>query len=149
MECAFCAVATGRAPVSTVYADDRVLAFCDIEPFTTGHTLVIPKRHGVALADVDPTDVARMFVVGQQVAAAARVALGCPGINLFLADGQAAWQTVFHAHLHVIPRWGRADRMRLTAKGRRRPPRTELDRLAGALASAPPFGGSRPGTEPG
>ena len=136
MDCAFCAIVAGRQPASVVHDDRQVLAFCDIAPFTSGHTLVVPKRHGAALSAVTDADAARMFAVGQRIAAAARAALGCLGINLFLADGEAAWQTVCHVHLHVIPRWGRPDGLRLIAKGRRRPDRTELDRVAADIAAA-------------
>jgi diadenosine tetraphosphate (Ap4A) HIT family hydrolase len=132
--CVFCEIAAGTAPASIVYADELVLAFCDIMPFTLGHALVIPRRHAAGLSDVDGAGAARMFAVGQQVAAAARRALGCPGVNLFVADGAEAWQTVYHLHLHVIPRWGRADRMKLVARPTR-PARAELDRTAAQLAS--------------
>jgi histidine triad (HIT) family protein len=133
VECVFCQIGAGRAAASVVYEDDVVLAFCDIEPFTPGHTLVIPRRHATGLVDVDDAGAQRMFAVGRRVAAAARAALACPGVNLFLADGAAAWQTVFHLHLHVIPRWGRPDGMQLIAN-RRRPHRTELDRMAADLS---------------
>jgi diadenosine tetraphosphate (Ap4A) HIT family hydrolase len=137
VDCVFCQIVAGRAAASLVYADDLVLAFCDIEPFTAGHTLVVPRRHATGLSDVDDASVGRIFEVGRQVAAAARATLHCPGVNLFLADGAAAWQTVFHVHLHVIPRWGRSDGMRLRAS-RARPPRDELDRLAADLATSLP-----------
>jgi histidine triad (HIT) family protein len=135
--CVFCAIAAGNAPASRVYEDELVVAFLDIAPFTRGHTLVIPKRHAVGLSDVDGTDAAGMFAVARQVAAAARTSLECPGVNLFLADGAAAWQTVFHIHTHVIPRWGRVDGMRLHAS-QGTPPRAELDALAAQLASSWP-----------
>ncbi len=134
MDCVFCQIVAGRAAASLVYADDLVLAFCDIEPFTAGHTLVVPRRHATGLSDVDDASAGRMFEVGRQVAAAARATLHCPGVNLFLADGAAAWQTVFHLHLHVIPRWGRSDGMRLRAQ-QTHPNRTELDRVARQLAT--------------
>lgn len=136
MRCVFCDIAAGAAPASLIYRDDRVVAFCDTEPFTTGHSLVVPLRHGATLADTTAEDAMRMFAVARELAAASRRALDCAGANLFLADGQAAWQTVFHTHLHVIPRWGRVDRMRLTAKARRRPGRDELDRVAATLAGS-------------
>ena len=137
MECVFCGIAAGRAAASVVYDDDLVLAFCDIEPFTEGHTLIIPKRHASGLSDVDDASVERIFAVSRQIATAARGALECPGVNLFLADGAAAWQTVFHLHMHVIPRWGRTDGMRLIAR-RRRPDRAELDGMAAQLAGRVP-----------
>lgn len=133
MECVFCEIVAGRVAASVVYDDDLVLAFCDIEPFTAGHTLIVPKRHASGLSDVDAAGADRMFGLGRRIAAAARAALNCPGVNLFLADGAAAWQTVFHLHLHVIPRWGRQDGMRLIAR-RRRTLRPELDRVAADLA---------------
>lgn len=132
--CVFCQIVAGTAPASIVYADELVLAFCDILPFTQGHALVVPRRHAAGLSDVDSDSAARMFAVGQQVAAAAKRSFCCPGVNLFLADGAQAWQTVFHLHLHVIPRWGPADRMKLVAKPTR-PARAELDRTAAQLAS--------------
>jgi len=136
-DCIFCAIAAGESAASVVHADDLVLAFCDLRPFTTGHTLVVPRRHAVGLSDVDDPSAARMFEVARRVAAACRTALRCPGVNLFLADGAAAWQTVFHIHLHVIPRWGRPDGMRLRAQPTT-PPRPTLDRLATTLTAALP-----------
>jgi histidine triad (HIT) family protein len=135
MSCVFCEIVAGRAPASLVYSDDLVLAFLDTSPFTPGHALVIPKRHAVGLSDVDDGSAARMFAVARQVAGAAKAALDCPGVNLFLADGEAAWQTVFHVHTHVIPRWGRSDRMRLQAR-QTSPARTDLDGTAARLAAA-------------
>jgi diadenosine tetraphosphate (Ap4A) HIT family hydrolase len=137
VDCVFCRIVAGRAAASLVYADDLVLAFCDIEPFTAGHTLVVPRRHATGLSDVDDASAGRMFETGRRIAASARAALACPGVNLFLADGAAAWQTVFHLHLHVIPRWGRPDGMRLRAR-RTHPARTDLDRIARQLAAQLP-----------
>jgi diadenosine tetraphosphate (Ap4A) HIT family hydrolase len=134
VDCIFCQIVAGRAAASLVYADDLVLAFCDIEPFTAGHTLVVPRRHATGLSDLDDASAGRMFEAGRRIAASARAALACPGVNLFLADGAAAWQTVFHVHLHVIPRWGRSDGMQLRAR-RAHPARTELDRVAHQLAA--------------
>jgi histidine triad (HIT) family protein len=146
--CVFCDIAAGKAPASRVYEDELVVAFLDIAPFTRGHALVIPKRHAVGLSDVDDAGAARMFEVARQLAAAARTGLECPGVNLFLADGAAAWQTVFHLHTHVIPRWGRVDGMRLHAN-QAHPPRAELDATAAQLASCwPPASPGPPSAEP-
>jgi histidine triad (HIT) family protein len=134
VSCVFCEIVAGRAPASVVYEDELVLAFLDIAPFTLGHSLVIPKRHAVGLSDVDGAGAARMFEVASRIAASVRGTLGCEGVNLFLADGVAAWQTVFHVHTHVIPRWGRVDGMRLHAE-QTTPPRADLDRTAAQLAS--------------
>lgn len=81
------------------------MAFMDIQPITPGHLLVIPKAHAPRLLDVDPQDMARMMTVAQQLAQALRSStVPAEGINLWLADGEVALQSVFHTHLHVIPR---------------------------------------------
>lgn len=128
----FCGIAAGREPASVVHTDDEVMAFCDIAPFTPGHLLVIPRRHATYLADLDPDTGAAVFGVAQRLAAGLRRSgLRCDGVNLFLADGAAAFQEVFHVHLHVIPRW-RGDGVRLHAN-RRTPRRSQLDTTAAAV----------------
>jgi histidine triad (HIT) family protein len=130
--CVFCDIVAGHGPASVVYSDETVLAFLDIRPLATGHLLVIPRAHAPYLADLDPAVGEHMFGVAQQMAAALRRSgLPCQGVNLFLADGEAAFQEVFHVHLHVIPR-NRGDGFRLHAKWRR-PPRAELDSIAGKV----------------
>jgi histidine triad (HIT) family protein len=104
--CVFCRILAGELPVSMVYDDETVAAFMDIRPVNPGHTLVIPKTHAPYLCDVNPDLGAELFRTGMRVAAALRrTALRCEGVNLFLADGEAAMQEVFHVHLHVIPRF--------------------------------------------
>jgi len=130
--CVFCDIVAGRGPASVVHADETVLAFLDIRPLTTGHLLVIPRAHAPYLADLEPAVGGHMFGVAQRMAAALRRSgLPCQGVNLFLADGEAAFQEVFHVHLHVIPR-NRGDGFRLHAKPRH-PPRAELDSVAGRV----------------
>ena len=127
--CVFCDIVAGREPASMVHSDETVLAFLDIQPLTTGHLLVIPRAHAPYLADLDPAVGAHMFGVAQRMAAALRRSgLRCQGVNLFLADGEAAFQEVFHVHLHVIPR-NPGDGFRIRAKWRR-PARGELDSVA-------------------
>lgn len=106
-DCPFCAIVSGDAPASVVHETEDTLAFLDINPATEGHTLVIPKAHGEGLADVSATDLQTVTRVGQDVAAAMRASdeIRTEGVNLFLADGAAAGQEVFHLHLHVIPRY--------------------------------------------
>jgi diadenosine tetraphosphate (Ap4A) HIT family hydrolase len=131
--CVFCAIAAGREPASVVYADDDLLAFLDVRPVNPGHTLVVPRRHAVGLADLDPLLGGRMFQVAQRVAGALRGSgVRCEGVNLFLADGQAASQEVFHVHLHVLPRF-RGDAFRLSVGRSVIPDRAELDQLAARL----------------
>ena len=133
--CVFCDIVAGRGPASVVHSDETVLAFLDIRPLTTGHLLVIPRAHAAYLADLDPAVGGHMFGVAQRMAAALRRSgLPCQGVNLFLADGEAAFQEVFHVHLHVIPR-NPGDGFRIRAKWRR-PARAELDSVAGRVRAA-------------
>ena len=130
--CVFCDIVAGRGPASVVHSDETVLAFLDIRPLATGHLLVIPRAHAPYLADLDPAVGGHMFGVAQQMAAALRGSgLPCQGVNLFLADGEAAFQEVFHVHLHVIPR-NPGDGFRLHARPRH-PSRGELDSVAGRV----------------
>lgn len=105
MGCVFCEIVAGTAPAVRVYEDDDYLGLLDIRPFTRGHTLVIPKVHTVDLTDTPPPTLAGLLTVGQRIAHAARASgLGATGTNIAINDGKAAFQTVFHIHLHVIPR---------------------------------------------
>lgn len=104
MPCVFCAVVAGDAPALKIHEDDDYLAILDIRPFTRGHTLVIPKRHTVDLTDTPPETLAGMIGVGQRIARAARAAELADATNIAINDGRAAFQTVFHIHLHVLPR---------------------------------------------
>ena len=104
--CVFCSIAEGVEPASIVYADDRVMAFMDLQPVNSGHVLVIPKAHFAGLSELDREIGAHMFKVALRVAEALRhLSIRCEGINLFLADGEVAFQDIFHVHLHVIPRF--------------------------------------------
>lgn len=89
-----------------MYEDDTVVAFMDLNPVTPGHLLVVPRKHAVGLEDLDGATSAHAWSVGHEMSRALRRSdLGCDGINVFLCDGEAAFQTVFHFHLHVIPRY--------------------------------------------
>jgi diadenosine tetraphosphate (Ap4A) HIT family hydrolase len=105
MACVFCAIAAGTAPAIRIHEDDDYLAILDIRPFTRGHTLVIPKAHSVDLTDTPAATLAGMLAVGQRIAQATRASgLAATGNNVAINDGKSAMQTVFHVHLHVIPR---------------------------------------------
>jgi len=105
-ECIFCRIVRGETEAHVIYRDDRVTAFLDIHPVTRGHLLVVPHRHAPDLASLQPQDAAAMVEAAQALAAALRRApLGVDGVNLHLADGVIAGQSIFHAHLHVIPRY--------------------------------------------
>jgi histidine triad (HIT) family protein len=104
-DCVFCRIAAGEAPATKVYEDDTLCAFLDIRPVARGHTLVIPKRHATELEDLDADLGAHIFRAGHRLALAIRrSSLAADGANLVLNDGTAAFQTVPHVHLHVIPR---------------------------------------------
>ena len=105
MACVFCGIVAGTAPDIRIYEDDDFLGILDIRPFTRGHTLVIPKRHSVDLTDTPPETLAGLAQVGQRIARAARASgLGATGTNFAINDGKSAFQSVFHIHLHVVPR---------------------------------------------
>jgi histidine triad (HIT) family protein len=135
VSCVFCQIVARTAPASIAYADDRTVAFLDINPLTPGHTLVVPRVHAEGLADLDVETGAQLWRVGQRMAAALRRSpVRTDGIMFFLADGAAAGQEVWHVHLHVIPRW-KGDGVKLSYKAGR-PARAELDAHAGDLQSA-------------
>ena len=136
--CIFCAIVAGSAPASVVYEDAELLAFMDIRPVTPGHLLIIPKRHAVYLVDLDDSTGARMFTVAMRLAQALRASgLRCEGINLFQADGEAAFQEVFHTHLHVFPRFA-GDTFRIDADWSITPSRAELDDVAAQVRAVMP-----------
>ena len=101
----FCAIVAGEAPAIRIYEDDDFLAILDIRPIVRGHTLVIPKKHTVDLTDTPPSTVADLARIGQRIGQAARTSeLKADGNNIAINDGKAAFQSVFHIHLHVAPR---------------------------------------------
>ena len=104
-QCVFCKIVAGDLPCIAVHEDDTTLAFMDINPATRGHVLVIPRRHARDLLDVPRDDLHACVAVGQDLAGRCRERLGADGVNLFVASGRAAWQSVFHFHVHVIPRY--------------------------------------------
>ena len=105
-ECIFCKLLTGTEPVSFVYRDNVCTAFMDIKPVNAGHVLVIPNEHASFMKDLDANVAAHLMRVAHKISASIRKStLRCEGINLFLADGEAAMQEVFHVHLHILPRY--------------------------------------------
>ena len=105
MSCVFCEIVAGKAPAIRICEDEDYLAILDIRPFTRGHTLVFPKQHTTDLTDTPPDTLADMVALGQRIGLAARASeLGAGGNNIAINDGHAAFQSVFHVHLHVLPR---------------------------------------------
>lgn len=113
-QCLFCGIVAGDIPSTKVAEDETTYAFMDINPASDGHLLVVPKRHSTDLLDIDPTDLADVTRAAQRIAAVAVKELGADGVNLLNCCGADAWQTVFHFHLHVIPRYTDKSKDRLS-----------------------------------
>ena len=105
MDCVFCKIRDGQIPAFKVYEDQRTLAFMDINPLNPGHCLVMTKVHAPTIFDADPADLQAAIVAAKKVATAVRNAIGADGLNILQANGAAAFQSVPHFHLHVIPRF--------------------------------------------
>src|SRR5262249_27838038 len=106
MACVFCEIVAGNAPASFVHRDDRCVAFMDIRPVNRGHMLVVPRVHAQLIGELGADESVHLMRVAHGLAAKLRTSgLRCEGVNLFLADGEAAGQEVFHVHLHVLPRF--------------------------------------------
>ena len=130
-DCIFCKIVAGELPSEVVHEDEHTIAFMDSNPWTRSHALVIPRRHSRNLYDVDDDDLARVAAAAKRLARRMRDALGCDGVNLLNSCEAAAWQTVFHTHLHVIPRYD-DDPLRLPGQPRA-PDEGELSRVAQEL----------------
>ncbi|MHB8242433.1 MAG: HIT family protein [Solirubrobacteraceae bacterium] len=104
-ECLFCKIVAGEIPSRIVDEDERTIAFMDIAPATRGHALVIPRAHATDLLSIGEEDLQAVAVAARRLAARAKERLGAAGVNLINSCGAAAWQTIFHFHVHVIPRY--------------------------------------------
>ncbi len=104
-DCLFCGIVAGAVPGQIVDSDDRTVAFMDINPATPGHALVVPREHSVDLMDISDADLESTMVAARRLAKRMEVVLEPDGFNLLNSCRPAAWQTVFHFHLHVIPRY--------------------------------------------
>jgi histidine triad (HIT) family protein len=137
-ECVFCSIIRGEAPASVVWEDDQAVAFMDTRPVNPGHVLVVPRAHAASLAELDAEVGAHLFGVAMRLAPAVRRSgVVCEGINLFLADGRAAGQEVFHVHLHIVPRFsGDGFGFRIGPGNFQRPVRAELDGIAEGILAA-------------
>jgi histidine triad (HIT) family protein len=113
-DCLFCAIVAGRIPSTKVYEDDATFAFMDIAPASDGHLIVVPKRHSKDILEIDADDLSAVVLTGQRLARRVTEVLGADGVNLLNNRGAVAWQSVFHFHLHVIPRYEDKTRDRLT-----------------------------------
>jgi len=104
-DCLFCGIVAGDVPAQIVDSDDHTVAFMDINPATPGHALVVPRAHSRDLMDVSDEDLERTTVAARRLAKRIRRALEPAGFNVLNSCGRAAWQTIYHFHLHVIPRY--------------------------------------------
>jgi histidine triad (HIT) family protein len=104
-DCIFCKIVAGELPATIVDEDERTISFMDIAPATRGHTLVIPREHSTDLLGIGAEDLAAVGLAAQRLATRAKQRLGADGVNLLNACGAVAFQSVFHFHMHVIPRY--------------------------------------------
>jgi histidine triad (HIT) family protein len=106
-DCVFCKIRDGQIPSKKIYEDDATLAFMDINPVNNGHCLVVTKRHAATIWDADVEDLQAAIATAQKVAIALVAIVKPDGLNMLQANGAAAFQSVPHFHLHLIPRWVR------------------------------------------
>ena len=104
-DCIFCKLANGIFDTNTVYEDEDFRVILDIEPASRGHALVLPKKHFANALEADDETLGAAMKLAARTARALKKAFGCDGINILQNNGEAAGQTVFHLHVHVIPRW--------------------------------------------
>ena len=130
-DCIFCKILTGELPSERVDEDEHTLAFMDLNPWTRGHALVVPRRHSRNLYEIPEDDLSRTAAAAQRLSRRMRDRLGADGVNLLNSSEPAAWQTIWHFHVHVIPRYA-DDPLELPTRPRRAEPE-ELARVAGEL----------------
>jgi histidine triad (HIT) family protein len=128
-DCLFCKIVAGEVPAQLVDEDEHTIAFMDINPWTRGHALVIPREHSRNLYEIGEDDLAHAAAAARRLARRMKERLGCDGINLINSCEPAAWQTVFHFHVHVIPRYD-DDPLRLPV----RPREGDTDEIAAVAA---------------
>ena len=107
--CIFCKIANGEIPSNTLYEDEDFRVILDIEPATKGHALILPKKHFANLYEIDDERASKVLLVAKQMATKMQKALNCDGLNVVQNNGVAAGQTVFHFHMHLVPRYEQDD----------------------------------------
>ena len=128
-DCIFCKILAGELPGEVVQEDEHTVAFMDINPWTRGHAVVIPRRHARNLYEIEDGDLERTVVAAKRLALRMRDTLGLDGVNLINSCEAPAWQTIFHLHIHVIPRYD-GDPLQLPT----RPQRADPEELAEVAA---------------
>ena len=135
-DCIFCEIIAGRSPASIIYEDGVALVLMTIKPVNPGHAMVIPKKHYASMGEMDEQTGSHLFKITMRTAQAIRQSgVKCEGINLFLADGEAAYQDVFHVHRHVFPRFDE-DPFNIKVDWNGKPSRDELDEIAEKIKNA-------------
>lgn len=127
--CVFCRIVAHELPSVDLREDERTLSFLTVEPATEGHALVIAKRHARNLFDIEPSDLAAVAIASQEIALWQRERLGCAGVTVYQANEPAGFQTVFHYHVHVVPRYP-GDRVVNAWRDVAQADRVELERVA-------------------
>lgn len=136
-DCIFCRIVAGEAPSSRVYEDERVVAFLDVHPVHPGHTLVVPRLHLPDLRECAADLAAHLFAVSARLAPGITRAVDADAFNIWTAAGRAAGQTVFHLHLHILPRFhGDVFGPRLPKEGVAEADRADLDKVAARIRVA-------------
>jgi histidine triad (HIT) family protein len=130
-DCIFCKIVAGELPAEFVDEDEYTISFMDINPWTRGHALVIPRNHSKNLYEVSDEDLGHAAAAAKRLALKMKERLGCDGVNLLNSCEPAAWQTVFHIHIHVIPRY-EDDPLRLPGAPQQ-PGDGEIAQVAGEL----------------
>ena len=112
-DCIFCKIAAGEIPSACIYEDDDFKAFLDISPAVKGHVIIIPKKHADNLFDLSEEEASKIFVIASNIGKAIKEELNCDGLNVLQNNGEIAGQTVFHFHMHLIPRF-KNDNVKIT-----------------------------------
>lgn len=107
--CIFCKIITGDIPGHVIYEDEHLLVFLDISQTTKGHTLIIPKVHRADVFEMKPCEMEKVFSIVPKIATILKKTFNCTGLNVVNNNGESAGQTVFHYHVHLIPRYGNDD----------------------------------------
>jgi histidine triad (HIT) family protein len=128
-DCIFCKIVAGELPAQIVARDERTVAFMDVNPATRGHLLVVPRKHAKDLLEIDPEDLTATVLAARRLSARVSERLRADGVNLLNSCGAVAWQTIFHFHIHVIPRYA-DDPLRLPWQ----PTPGDADQIAAAAA---------------
>lgn len=129
----FAKIIRGEIPCVKIYEDDKTLAFMDVMPQAEGHTLVVPKEEAESIFDLSPEGAATLIQTAQKVAAAVKAATGAPGMMLVQLSGRPAGQSVFHIHMHIIPRFSGVD---LEFHERNMVPAADLEPIAAKIRAA-------------